>query len=75
MSENNHLPDTLVTLAEVSERYGFATGYLRELIGRGRLKARKYGNTWLTTWSDVAAYINSRQHRGVYREDVKPEQD
>jgi len=65
--------DELITLAEVSDRYGFSRGYLRELAARGRLKARKLGNIWVTTPADVEEYIASRERRGAYREDIDVE--
>lgn len=65
--------DELITLAEVSEQYGFSRGYLRELAARGRLTARKLGNMWVTTPADVEEYIASRKRRGAYREDIDVE--
>lgn len=61
----------LISLAEAAERYGFSSGYLRQLARKGRLKARKIAKTWLTTPADMEAYIASRQKRGAYREDIE----
>jgi len=61
----------LISLAEAAERYGFNRDYLSELARRGRLKAHKIGNMWVTTPADVEAYIASRQRRGAYRDDIE----
>ena len=61
----------LISLAEAAEMYGFSYGYLRQLAGRGRLKAVKIGNSWITTPADVEDYIRSRQRRGAYRNDIQ----
>ena len=61
----------LISLAEAAERYGFITAYLRQLARKGRLKAKKVGRDWVTTWADVEEYIRSREKRGAYREDIE----
>lgn len=61
----------LISLAKASELYGFNQTYLATLARKGRLKAIKPGNEWLTTPADVETYIRSRQKRGVYRDDVQ----
>lgn len=71
MGEQVHDRFRPITLAEVAQRYGFSQGYLRQLILKGRLKARKSGGVWLTTPADVETYIASRQRRGAYRSDIK----
>ncbi|MCP4542446.1 MAG: helix-turn-helix domain-containing protein [Chloroflexi bacterium] len=63
--------DRLISLAEAAEMYGFSYGYLRQLAGRGRLKAVKIANGWITTPTDVEAFIRTRQKRGVYRDDIQ----
>jgi len=61
----------LISLAEAARRYGFNRDYLSELARRGRLKAQKIGNMWVTTSAHVEEYIRSREKRGAYREDIK----
>ncbi|MBM3150544.1 MAG: helix-turn-helix domain-containing protein [Chloroflexi bacterium] len=61
----------LISLAEAARRYGFNRDYLSELARRGRLKAQKIGNMWVTTSADVEEYIRSREKRGAYREDIE----
>lgn len=73
------MPDTddkhrLLSLADAAEHYGFNRNYLAELAKKGRLKAQKIGNMWLTTPHDVEAYITSRQQRGAYRDDIQIEE-
>jgi excisionase family DNA binding protein len=61
----------LISLAEAAELYGFSRVYLSELAKKGRLKAQKVGNSWVTTPGDVEDYIRSREKRGVFRDDIQ----
>jgi excisionase family DNA binding protein len=61
----------LISLSEAAELYGFDRYYLAKLAQRGRLQAQKVGNSWVTTPKDVEEYINSRQKRGAYRNDIQ----
>ena len=61
----------LISLVEAAELYGFNSGYLAELAKKGRLKAQKIGNSWVTTPANLEDYILSRRKRGVYREDIQ----
>lgn len=63
----------LISMAEASELYGFSRYYLRNLCQKGRLKAKKVGGAWVTTPKDVEEFIASRQERGLYRGDIKPD--
>jgi excisionase family DNA binding protein len=63
--------DELISLTQAAEMCGLAADYLRQLVLRGRLKARKIGRNWVTTAADVQAYIASRKPIGAYREDLK----
>ena len=67
---NTDSPQELITLAEAAKRYGFVHAYLRNLVLRGRLSAKKLGRDWVTTPADMEAYIAGRQKRGVYRDDI-----
>jgi hypothetical protein len=60
----------LISLAEAAALYGFSPKHLSHLAKRGRLKAQKFGNSWVTTVKDVEDYIRSRQNRGVFRDDI-----
>lgn len=60
----------LISLSEAAEIYGFNANYLSNLASKGRLKAQKVGYFWVTTPQDVEEYIQSRKHRGVYRDDI-----
>jgi len=61
----------LISLPEAAELYGFNPQYLSRLAKKGRLRAEKIGNSWVTTQQDVENYIRSRQKRGVYRDDIQ----
>ncbi|NKQ35707.1 MAG: helix-turn-helix domain-containing protein [Chloroflexi bacterium] len=63
--------DRLISLAKASALYGFNQAYLATLARKGRLKAIKPGNEWLTTPADVEDFISSRKRRGVYRDDIQ----
>lgn len=66
-SEKNRL----ISLPEAAELYGFNADYLGQLARRGRLKAQKVGNSWVTTPRDVETYILSRKKRGSFRNDIE----
>jgi hypothetical protein len=69
--DHNDDKDRLISLPDAAEIYGFDQRYLAALCRRGRLKARKVGNTWITTPQDVEEYIRSRKKRGAYRDDIQ----
>lgn len=54
--------DDILTLGDAATLLGIAPVTLRAAVARGRLKARKFGGTWLTTKQDVEAY--RRDHLG-----------
>lgn len=60
----------LISLAEAAELYGFNQQYLAQLAQKGRLKAQKIGNIWVTTPQHMEEYVASRQKRGAYRDDI-----
>lgn len=61
----------LISLPEAAKLYGFNDKYLAQLASRGRLAANKIGGIWLTTPEDMEIYIQSRQKRGAYRDDIQ----
>jgi excisionase family DNA binding protein len=61
----------LISLPEAAELYGLSPRYLRTLAQKGRLKAQKVGDRWVTRPQDVEQYIRSRQQRGVFRDDIQ----
>ena len=68
---NNEDKQRLISMGEAAELYGFTRFHFSQLAKKGRLKAKKVGGRWLTTPTDVEDYIQSRQKRGAYRDDVK----
>jgi hypothetical protein len=60
----------LISLPEAAELYGFNADYLGQLARKGRLRAQKIGNSWVTTPADVEQFIQSRQKRGSFRDDI-----
>lgn len=64
--------DSLISLSDASEQYGFNQSYLATLARRGRLKAKKLGSIWVTTPAAIEAYISSRKKVGAYRDDIRP---
>jgi hypothetical protein len=71
MPESQDPLHELISLAEAAKRYGLSTNYLRDIATSGRLKARKIGNSWVTTPAAVEDYIASREKKGFYRDDLK----
>lgn len=67
--------DRLISIADAAKIYSLSPVYLRHLALRKRLKAEKIGGIWLTTRASVEDYIKSRQKRGVYRDDIAPNND
>ena len=63
----------LISLAEAAKIYGFSPNYLGNLARRGRLKAQKVSDRWITTPQDVENFINSREERGIFRNDISIE--
>ena len=61
----------LISLPEAAELYGFNPRYLGNLARKGRLKAQKIGDVWVTTPHDIENYISSRDRRGAYRNDIQ----
>lgn len=72
MDKDNEDKNRLISLPEAAELFGFTPEYLNQLARRGRLKAQKVGDRWITTPQDVEDYIASRQRRGAYRDDIHP---
>ena len=68
--KTNDDKNRLISLADAAQIYDFSHDYLRHLALRKRLKAQKIGGIWLTTRADVEEYIQSRQKRGAYRDDI-----
>lgn len=62
--------DRLISLPEAAELYGFSPDYLRNLAQKGRLRAQKIADLWITTPRDVESYIKSRKRRGQFRDDI-----
>jgi hypothetical protein len=73
MTEQTKVEDKtqLISLAKASSLYGFNQAYLATLARKGRLKAIKPGNEWLTTVTDVEDFIRSRKRIGIYRDDIQ----
>lgn len=45
-------PVEWITTKEAAELTGYADAYIRQLIGRGRLKAKKRGRDWFLSKAD-----------------------
>lgn len=54
----------LITLAEAAERCELSYNTLRRLAWKGRLRATKMGNIWVTTLEAVEDYLASRSKYG-----------
>ena len=56
--------DELLSLAEAAEHCVYDAATLRKLAWEGVLKARKFGNSWVTTLADIEAYESQKDPRG-----------
>ena len=61
----------LISLAQAAEMYGFNQRYLSELARKGKLRAHKLSDIWVTTPADVEEYIRNRKRMGRYRDDIQ----
>lgn len=52
--------EELISLAEAVEYSGLTHKFLRELAGKGRLRAKKFGHSWLTTRAALDEYLQNR---------------
>lgn len=48
--------DEILTLADAAAALSIAPVTLRAAIARGTFRARKFGNTWITTLEEVERY-------------------
>lgn len=71
MSNDEQDKDRQITMAQAAEMYGFNAQYLSHLAKKGRLKAQRFGNSYVTTVLDMEEYIQSREKKGAFREDIK----
>jgi len=46
----------MMTLAQAAARLGRSPDTLRHQVANGRLRAKKYGNTWLVDEAEVERY-------------------
>jgi excisionase family DNA binding protein len=53
------MPDTeeWITVQEAAEKSGYSEQYLRRLIRKGEIKARKFGTIWQVDRSSLTAYL------------------
>jgi excisionase family DNA binding protein len=57
-------PIEWITTGEAAELTGYATAYIRQLIKRGRLKAKKRGRDWFLDKAEVLAYVEKMTRLG-----------
>ena len=57
-------PIEWITTAEAAELTGYTDAYLRQLIGRGRLQAKKRGRDWFLGKANVLAYTEEMKRLG-----------
>jgi len=57
------MPNVLTTV-EASQQYGFSTGYLRYLMGRGKLKGRRSGVIWLIEEDSLKLFLKTERKPG-----------
>jgi len=71
MPEDNEQPSPidpltigeLIPITEAAKIINLNPAFLRQISGKGRLKAKKQGRDWFTTLAALDEYVRSR-HRG-----------
>jgi len=53
------MEEQTITLTEAEKIYGVAAGTLRRACWQGRLKARKSGDIWLLSRSELEAWLRT----------------
>ena len=56
--------DAVVPLRDLARLYDYSQDYLRNLINRGKLKAKKKGKLWYVRVHDMAEHISSLDRKG-----------
>lgn len=56
--------DELISLADAAKYSGLNAEFLRQLVVRDRLRAKRIARNWLTTRNAVDEYMANRQKRG-----------
>jgi len=51
--------EALLPLSDLGRIYDYSPDYLRNLINRGKLRARKKGKTWYVCVQDFVNYIEA----------------
>ena len=57
--------DELLSLAEAAKYCAYDAGTLRRLAWTGKIKAKKFGNSWVTTLANIENYRKQRDTRGL----------
>lgn len=53
------MTDKLLTLAQAAEQVNRDASTLRHAIHDGKLKAQKFGNSWVVTEADLKAWVDN----------------
>jgi len=69
MTTEDFNPTEWITTTEAAELTGYADAYIRQLIGRGRLQAKKRGRDWFLKKADVLAYAEEMERLGPSKYD------
>jgi len=62
-SEEDFLPDW-ISVKQAAERTGYSEGHLRHLLGKGKVRGRKFGRDWFTTEEALREYISTNPRPG-----------
>ncbi|MCK6474051.1 MAG: helix-turn-helix domain-containing protein [Planctomycetes bacterium] len=57
-------PEKLVSLSQVAKKFGFHPKYLCLLAAKGKLKAWRIGNMWVTLPENVKDYVETSSPPG-----------
>jgi excisionase family DNA binding protein len=60
-------PTEWLTTAEAAELTGYSVQYIRRLIGKGRVVAKKWGRDWFLNKASLLAYQKEMEQLGPTR--------
>lgn len=61
------MPTGYITTAEGAQLTGYTDAYIRELIKDGKVKAKKYGRSWMVSRSSLLTHKRQADNLGAKR--------
>jgi len=64
------MPIDLISVKQVTEKYGYSGSHIRSLLGKGTLKGEKIAGVWLVDPASVEAYQDKMERLGKKKHGV-----